>query len=102
MRVTAEYVTLATALPPVILGVSGSRVRWRASDSAESLVAVDAAPRTIGQVGLPRGAIIVSLVRQGTLMSPTPQQTLDPGDTITVLARPAQVETIQQLLPSIK
>ena len=57
-----------------------------------------AAGQTISQVGLPRGAIIVSLVRQGTLATPTPQQTLEPGDTITLLARPNQAEQIRQRL----
>lgn len=57
-----------------------------------------AAGQPISQLGLPRGAIIVSLVRHGTLAAPTPQQTLEPGDTITLLARPSQADHIRQLL----
>jgi CIC family chloride channel protein len=57
-----------------------------------------AAGRPIGQLALPRGAIVVSLVRQGTLIAPTAQEVLQPGDMITVLARPAHREIIQELL----
>ncbi|HET6965382.1 MAG TPA: chloride channel protein [Acidimicrobiales bacterium] len=54
--------------------------------------------RTIGQLGLPRGAIVVSTVRQGALMAPTPRLVFEPGDAVTVLARPAHREVVQHLL----
>jgi chloride channel protein, CIC family len=57
-----------------------------------------AAGRPIGELGLPRGAVVVSTVRRGSLLSPTPRQTLEPGDTVTVLARRADLESIRRLL----
>lgn len=57
-----------------------------------------AAGRTISSLGLPRGAIVVSVVRRGALIAPTPQQTLEAGDSVTVLARPAHAGAVAELL----
>jgi H+/Cl- antiporter ClcA len=78
----------------------------RVTDAAEHTATIEsrlstsspAVGRKIGDLGLPRGAIIVSLVRHGTVISPTPHQELEPGDTITVLARPSHLNEIEQLL----
>jgi CIC family chloride channel protein len=57
-----------------------------------------AAGRSVSQLGLPRGAIVVSLVRKGALIAPTPQQALEAGDVVTVLARPAHAGAVEELL----
>ena len=55
----------------------------------------------IADLDLLRGTIIVSILRAGTFLFPTPEQTLQPGDTVTVLSRPADVTEVQKRLDLI-
>jgi CIC family chloride channel protein len=57
-----------------------------------------AAGRTVASLGLPRSAVIVSTMRDGAFRFPTADQRLEAGDTVTVLARPGDVDVIRALL----
>lgn len=68
--------------------------------TVEGVISKESAAKNtpIANLGLPRSAILVSTIRAGTVLFPTPDQILEVGDTVTILARPADAAEIRQRL----
>ena len=89
MRRSVECLTAATTTTATVEGIV-----------ARTSPAVGA---PIGQLKLERGTVIVSILRAGSFVFPTPNEALDgAGDTLTVLTRPADAVTTRTELGLVK
>jgi len=68
--------------------------------AVEGIVAPDSplVGRPVSSLPLPRGAIVVSTLRDGTLRFPDAEQCLREGDQVTVLVRAGDVDTVRAAL----
>lgn len=62
----------------------------------------DAAGKTIRQLSLPAGTVVLIIRRDGTVVLPTADTTVAPGDQLGMLVHPDQVVALRQALSASK
>ncbi len=87
MRESLGRITAATTTTATIEGV--------VSENSQCI------GRPIAELDFLRGTIIVSVLRAGAFLFPTPEEILQAGDTLTVLTRPGEVSAVRKRLDLI-
>lgn len=99
--VSSRLIAAGAILRFVRRGRIHSVVTFRDTDAEAIEIEVDATSRAVGRpvmdLGMPRGAVIGGLLRNGSTLVPTGETVVEPGDRVIVFSMPNCIGTVEAL-----